>query len=91
MTLEGWPDIAAQVGETHQRSWVFFLTFVMIATFTMLNLFVAVVVRVIEEDSDELMTTQSDLMRAEIKEVREDIAGLHQEIANLARQIGDKR
>ena len=63
----------------------------MIATFTMLNLFVAVVVRVIEEDSDELMTTQSDLMRAEIQEVREDIAGLHQEIANLARQIGDKR
>ena len=91
MTLEGWPDIAAQVGETHQRSWVFFLTFVMIATFTMLNLFVAVVVRVIEEDSDELMTTQTDLMRGEIQSVREDIAAMRQEIANLARQIGDKR
>ncbi|MEO0880750.1 MAG: hypothetical protein AAFY22_13690, partial [Pseudomonadota bacterium] len=28
------------------------LTFVLIATFTMLNLFVAIVVRVVEEDSD---------------------------------------
>lgn len=91
MTLEGWPDIAAEVGETHKRSWVFFLTFVMIATFTMLNLFVAIVVRVIEEDSDELMTTQTDLLRDDIKIVREDIAGIRHEIGNIARQIGDRR
>ena len=52
MTLEGWPDIAAEVSETHPNSWIFFLTFVLIATFTMLNLFVAIVVRVVEEDSD---------------------------------------
>jgi len=37
MTLEGWPDIANAVAQTHPRSWIFFLTFVLIATFTMLN------------------------------------------------------
>ena len=54
MTLEGWPDIASAVAQTHPNSWIFFLFYVLIATFTMLNLFVAIVVRVVEEDSDSL-------------------------------------
>ena len=69
MTLEGWPDIAAEVSQTHPNSWVFFLTFVLIATFTMLNLFVAIVVRVVEEDSDSWsddLIKQNDAIKAEV-------------------------
>ena len=77
MTLEGWPDIASQVAETHERSWIFFLTFVMIATFTMLNLFVAIVVRVVEEDSepvvDDVLENQRAILR-EIASLREELA-----------------
>ena len=91
MTLEGWPDIAARLGETHQRSWIFFLTFLLIATFTMLNLFVAIVVRVIEEDSDELMSAQTNLVREEIRALREDVAASRREIADIARNIGPPR
>lgn len=72
MTLEGWPDIAAEVSQTHPNSWVFFLTFVMIATFTMLNLFVAIVVRVVEEDSDpwfDDLLKQNDAIKAEVDEL----------------------
>ncbi len=79
MTLEGWPDIAGTVAQTHERSWVFFLTFVMIATFTMLNLFVAIVVRVVEEDSepvvDEVIDGQKTI-RLEIGALRKDIEAL---------------
>ncbi len=79
MTLEGWPDIASQVAKTHSRSWIFFLTFVLIATFTMLNLFVAIVVRVVEEDSepvvDEVMEGQAAI-RKEIRALRDDIEEL---------------
>lgn len=74
MTLEGWRDIADAVALTHPRSWVFFLSFVLIATFTMLNLFVAIIVRVVEEDSDELMSARSDEIKAEIVALREDVA-----------------
>lgn len=81
MTLEGWPDIASQVAETHERSWVFFLAFVLIATFTMLNLFVAIVVRVVEEDSepviDDVMSGQAEIKK-EIKALRDNI----QELSN---------
>ena len=79
MTLEGWPDIAREVSRTHPRSWVFFLTFVLIATFTMLNLFVAIVVRVVEEDSDpwfdDLLTQNAEILD-ELKEVKEMLAAL---------------
>lgn len=77
MTLEGWPDIASQVAETHERSWIFFLTFVMIATFTMLNLFVAIVVRVVEEDSEPVVDDVLENQRAILKE----IAALREELA----------
>lgn len=79
MTLEGWPDIAAQVGETHPRSWMFFLSFVLLATFTMLNLFVAIVVRVVEEDSDPWF---DDILENQ-KKISADIAAMRQEIARL--------
>ncbi|GJL94445.1 MAG: hypothetical protein DHS20C05_08500 [Hyphococcus sp.] len=86
MTLEGWPDIAAQVAETHQRSWAFFLTFVLIATFTMLNLFVAIVVRVVEEDSDQWIDEMQDNQKA----LSADIAALRQDIADIAARLPER-
>lgn len=83
MTLEGWPDIAAEVGATHPRAWVFFLAFVLIATFTMLNLFVAIVVRVVEEDADLCM---ADIHRTQ-GEIRNDLAALRAEIAVLTKAL----
>jgi len=81
MTLEGWPDIAAEVAETHPRSWVFFLSFVLLATFTMLNLFVAIVVRVVEEESDPLFESLLDNQ----KQIADDIAAMREEIKALAK------
>ena len=83
MTLEGWPDIAAAVGEDHPRSWIFFFTFVLIATFTMLNLFVAIVVRVVEEDSDTLV---KEILAGQ-NALREEIAELKQALVEKNREI----
>lgn len=87
MTLEGWPDIAATVRETHPQSWAFFLSFVLIATFTMLNLFVAIVVRVVEEDSDTLFV---DLLKNQ-QVLREDVSELRRDVAEIARNLAGKR
>ncbi|WP_411817653.1 ion transporter [Hyphococcus sp. DH-69] len=83
MTLEGWPDIASEVSKTHSRSWIFFLTFVLIATFTMLNLFVAIVVRVVEEDSEEDAQTVIDGQSA----IRKEISALRVEIEALSKRL----
>lgn len=74
MTLEGWAEIASQISTTHPRSWVFFLTFVMIATFTMLNLFVAIVVKTVEDEEDpkfDLLKAQNEQILAELALLRE--------------------
>ncbi|GGD01552.1 hypothetical protein GCM10011342_08230 [Aquisalinus flavus] len=79
MTLEGWAEIANTVAGTHPNSWIFFITFVLIGTFTMLNLFVAIVVRVVEEDSEHT----EDLLVKETDEVQLEVQALRREIRTL--------
>ena len=79
MTLEGWAEIANTVATTHPNSWIFFITFVLIGTFTMLNLFVAIVVRVVEEDSEQT----EDLLVKETDEVQLEVQALRKEIRTL--------
>ena len=82
MTLEGWPDIAASVLETHPQSWFFFLSFLLLATFTMLNLFVAIVVRVVEEECEPITDDSAENQ----KQIAAELAALRKEIAALAQQ-----
>ena len=44
MTLEGWADIVREIMKTHPQSWIFFVIYILSATFTVLNLFIAVIV-----------------------------------------------
>ena len=83
MTLEGWAEIANTVARTHPNSWIFFITFVLIGTFTMLNLFVAIVVRVVEEDSEE---TEA-LVERETGEIEDELRALRGEIAALTAAV----
>ena len=47
MTVEGRPDIARDVMAQSRYAWVFFVAYLLIATFMVLNLFIAVVVNVV--------------------------------------------
>ncbi|HEY6739897.1 MAG TPA: ion transporter [Actinopolymorphaceae bacterium] len=57
MTGEAWPDIAREVMAEQPGAWLFFLVYILVSTFVMLNLFLAVMVsaaeRVAEEDVAE--------------------------------------
>ncbi|HBY64032.1 MAG TPA: voltage-gated sodium channel [Solibacterales bacterium] len=44
MTLEGWADIARSAMAVYPLAWLFFVAFILVSTFTLLNLFIAVVV-----------------------------------------------
>merc|ERR1719262_1763438 len=44
MTLEGWPDLVRAVMEEFPLLWMFFIPFIMITSFVLLNLVTAVVV-----------------------------------------------
>jgi voltage-gated sodium channel len=53
LTGEAWPDIAADVMAEEPMAWIFFLLFILITTFVVLNLFLAVVVGAMESVRDE--------------------------------------
>jgi voltage-gated sodium channel len=84
MTLEAWAGgVARPIMEVYPYAWIFFILFILTATFTVLNLFVAVIVNSLntlhnEEESDkgndmQTMRHELDLMRRDVKELREHL------------------
>ena len=54
MTLEGWSqEIARPIMEVFPYAWVFFISFILIATFVIFNLFIAVIVDSITTDKEQ--------------------------------------
>lgn len=47
-TLDGWPDMARAAMKTSPYAWVFFVGFIFVTTFTIMNLFVGVMVSAME-------------------------------------------
>jgi voltage-gated sodium channel len=53
MTGEAWPDIAREVMAVHPAAWIFFVLYILVVGFAVLNLFIAVIVNGMEEISEE--------------------------------------
>ncbi len=74
MTLEGWPDIASVVIEQHPHAWIFFVIFIVLTTFTTLNLLFGIIVDAMEkakeEDVREKMAEQGMVVDAESSDMR---------------------
>ncbi len=79
MTLESWSmGIVRPVMETHPWAWAFFVPFIVIATFTILNLFIGIIVSTMQElsglpDANAVRTEATDLLErleADIKSLR---------------------
>ena len=87
MTLESWSmGIVRPVMEVHPAAWVFFVCFILIATFTMLNLFIAIIVNAMHSFSEE----ESQQAMEAMNEARDHIeADLHQEMAALRQEIAE--
>lgn len=51
MTLEDWAEIARPVMQEMPYSWVFFITYILVSTFVILNLFIGVMVYAIQQTS----------------------------------------
>lgn len=49
VTLEGWPDIARPIIEAHPLAWLFFVPFIVVTAFIMLNIIVGIILDTIDE------------------------------------------
>lgn len=80
MTGEAWPDIAEQVMTEMPWAWVFFVGYILTSSFVVLNLFIAVVVNAMDDQ-----TTSAEEKRTEDKldAVLGELARLHAKIDAL--------
>lgn len=81
MTLEGWAmEVVRPVMAVHPLSWIFFLIFILASTFTLLNLFIAVIVNAIHQEGAE---DRRDPTTAEIARLREEVAALRNHLGGV--------
>ncbi|MCA0922048.1 ion transporter [Pseudooceanicola nanhaiensis] len=89
MTLESWSmGIVRPVMEAHPMSWTFFIPFIIATSFTVLNLFIGIIVSAMQEEheaaAEDERTTAADNQRLLLKEVR----ALRAEVARLSERTG---
>ncbi len=87
MTGEAWPDIAREVMAAAPLAWIFFVIYILISSFAVLNLFIAVIVSGMEK------TVTNDLVEAEEQHaadqarsdalILEELRALRREVAEL--------
>lgn len=84
MTLESWSmGIVRPVMEVHPLAWIFFVLFILLTTFAVLNLFIAIVVDAMtvvehteQEETRELVNIDHDELMREMRALRAEIAAL---------------
>jgi voltage-gated sodium channel len=95
MTLESWSmGISRPVMEQFPYAWAFFIPFILIATFTMLNLFIAIIVNAMQGFSEvEHQDTVAavDAAREHIEtDLHGELRALRGEIAELRRLLAER-
>ncbi len=77
MTLESWSmGIVRPIMEVYPWAWTFFVPFVLVTSFVVLNLFIAIIVNAMHEEADEVQTAQRDEILDGIRALRKDVAEL---------------
>ncbi|MCU8021428.1 MULTISPECIES: ion transporter [unclassified Shewanella] len=88
MTLESWSmGISRPVMEVYPYAWVFFVPFILVATFTMLNLFIAIIVNTMQTFSDEEHALEREqdkqVLEQEQRQMHEELKAIRLELQQL--------
>ncbi|MEU4766843.1 ion transporter [Actinosynnema sp. NPDC023794] len=84
-TGDGWSDVMRDLMVTQPLAWIFFVLYLLIGTFTMLNLFIAVVCSAMESEASPRPGASDDALLEEIRALREEVRELRLE------PVGDRR
>ena len=89
MTLESWSmGIVRPVMEIHPYAWAFFVPFILIVTFAVLNLFIAIIVNSMHEAASE-DDEQAAAHDAALEKLSEELRGLRREIEVLTAKVSE--
>ncbi|GAB5482793.1 MAG: hypothetical protein Pars92KO_25500 [Parasphingorhabdus sp.] len=83
MTLESWSmGIVRPIMEVYPWAWAFFVPFVLVTSFVVLNLFIAIIVNAMHEEADEEQSAQRDIILEEIRGLRQEVAAMRSDKTN---------
>ena len=90
MTLEGWADgFVIPVMEKHPFAWIFFIIFMVVTSFTVLNLFIGIIVDAMQSEQEAAIIQDRarseanfDTIMAELNVLRAEIIALHKSSRN---------
>ncbi|RZQ61768.1 ion transporter [Amycolatopsis suaedae] len=89
MTGEAWPDIAKEVMREAPMAWIFFVIYILVSSFAVLNLFIAVVVSAMEDElRDEIREEEKRQTEAQDEanqRILDELRALRAEVAALRR------
>jgi voltage-gated sodium channel len=94
MTLESWSmGIVRPVMEVFPQAWAFFVLFILVSTFTMLNLFIAVIVNAIQAEHEiELLDKGAAAAeKSAAAELQEEVRALRDELREMRQLLAAKR
>lgn len=92
MTLESWSmGIVRPVMEVYPYAWAFFIPFILIATFTMLNLFIAVIVSAVQRVQEHTMAAQNAAVEDERQQVLRELAQIEASLEKLRQSLDRPR
>ncbi|MFG2074377.1 ion transporter [Nonomuraea maritima] len=89
MTGDDWGNIAREVMDKHPSAWIFFTIFILLCTFVVLNLFMAVVVSAMDEENAEERAAHAEERAAHddtavhTRQILDELTELRKEIAEL--------
>jgi voltage-gated sodium channel len=95
MTLEGWVDgVVKPIMEKYPYAWLFFIPFIIGTTFTILNLFIGIIVNAMQTEHAEAEAAERDaertIMHGETEPLMAELKSLKAEVAALRTELGER-
>jgi voltage-gated sodium channel len=91
MTLEGWAEISRSVMNVYPLSNIYFILFILLASYTTLNIFIAIVVNTMSEvqqkTSSESVEKIENFILDENEELKQDIRLLKEQILKMEEKL----
>ncbi|NBD74038.1 ion transporter [Patescibacteria group bacterium] len=95
MTLESWSmGIVRPVMEVYPLAWAFFVPFILLTTFAVLNLLIGIIVnsmQTVHEAEEARLTERIDRTHAGQRDIEEKLDALEQSIAELRALVSERR
>ncbi|WP_340116088.1 ion transporter [Pelagibius sp. 7325] len=96
MTLESWSmGIVRPVMEVYPFAWAFFVPFILITSFAVLNLFIAIIVNAMQAQHDaenkEALEAFSQKSHGDAQRLEDDLKAMREELHALRRLLEDQR